>query len=124
MIRLLDYMLADAVHSMLLQSLQEMLRSMHGTGQHSHQQHQQQQPSQQQQQQRQGVVLQLELLLHQQPDQLYLQPHAAEFVEGLGVWLRSVERAVRGVPRLLSSAALQVRRMCMQVGCVAVSRVA
>lgn len=119
MIRLLDYMLSDAIHSLLLHSLQQMLRCMHGAGQAAQPAAQQEQPTdpscsllqtqQQQQKGQHGVVLRLELLLHEQEDQLYLQPHAGEFVEGLVAWLRSVERAVRGVPRLLSSDALQVR---------------
>jgi hypothetical protein len=111
MIRLLDYMLADAIHSMLLRSLQHMLQCMHGTAQP-----QQQDPGQavpvlpsEQQQQQQRVVLKLGLLLHSGTDQLHLQPHAGEFMDGLGVWLRSVERAVRGVQRLMAAASLQVR---------------
>jgi hypothetical protein len=53
-------------------------------------------------------VLRLDVLLHEQADQVYLQPQAADFIEGLSVWLRSVQRVVRGVPRLMSSATLQV----------------
>jgi hypothetical protein len=107
MLRLLDYMLADAIHSMLLASLQHLLQCMHGSGQ---QQQQQQAAQQQQQVQQRGVVLQLDVLLHEQVDQLYLQPPAVEFMEGLSVWLRSVQRVVRGVPRLMSSSILQVSR--------------
>lgn len=112
MIRLLDYMLADAIHSMLLASLQHLLQCLHGVGQVQQVQVQPQQAQQQEQQQVQvqqhGVVLQLHVLLHEQVDQLYLQPQAAEFMEGLSVWLRSVQRVVRGVPRLMSSSILQV----------------
>jgi hypothetical protein len=114
MIRLLDYMLADAIHSMLLRSLQHMLQCMHGIAQPQQQDLGQALPSsppqqQQQQQQQQGVVLRLELLLHSGTDQLHPKPHAGQFTEGLGVWLRSVERAVRGVQRLMAAASLQVR---------------
>lgn len=112
MARLLDYMLSDAVHSMLVFSMQHMLRCLHGT---SEQQLQQLlPPSEQQGGLGQQVVLRLELLLHQQqggqggPD-LVLQPQACEFMEGLAVWLRGLERLVRGLPRLLSAPQLKVR---------------
>jgi hypothetical protein len=117
MTRLLDYMLADAVHSMLVRSLQQVLQCLRGQEQQQPAE-QSEQPEQQkqgqglqqgQQQQQRQVVLSVELLLHEHQDQLYLQPQAADFVEGLAVWLRSVGRAVRGLPRLLASAKLQVR---------------
>lgn len=55
-------------------------------------------------------VLQLEVLLeqHHQHCQLQLQPHAAEFVEGLAVWLRGIAGMARAVPRLLQHLHLQV----------------
>lgn len=119
MIRLLDYMLADAIHSMLLLSLQQMLSCLHhhaSSGQQQQTQAQQQDPQQQQPVAAAVVVLQVELLLHEQHDQLYLQPHVPEFSEALAVWLRSVERAVRGVPRLMSTAALQVGEVSAEGG--------
>lgn len=136
-IRLLDYMLADSIHSLVVGALQHMLECMHKGPVASQQQQQQQQqrsPPQEAGQQpcvearpggtplqpsaapgssgssgsEGGLVLELEVLLDEGRDQLLLQPPPADFLEGLAVWLRGIERVMKGVARLLSQTQLQV----------------
>jgi hypothetical protein len=115
-VRLLDYLLADAIRSLVVRSQQHMLSCLglhhapgheaqpqEGLDSSSHTPVPSSAPEQQQQ-----LVLQLEVLLDARCDQLLLQPQAGQFVEALAVWQRSVERAVRAVPCLLSDAQLQV----------------